>query len=487
MTNGKTYTSVIAVGKAGNRYRAAEVHRTMDRFEVSRYFSCEADGKSLAQVAADLAAAGWGKQHSSDSTPTPVVAVFEGGMVVFRRIDVPSRSEKELESIVRMQAESILPLSPDEIEIGWRDSQAENGRVGVTIAAARTVGLRGFAEEATALGPVKIVLECDGFVRAWSEACRVSAARAIVVRPKAESTDVCVVEGGLLSQATRIDMGVDEMLAGGAISVSAVERLKQDIEGAAEMFGSAKGTPIYVAGDGSAGLAQIAKYLADSGLPVQASVPKAWSARDGAAVPPAELYQYMAEAGAAMLAIEGTKELNVFSRLYRPREEAEKAVTAIPLKKAAVIAVAALLAALVLWYGLDKWTLWRSEKLLNEQRDGSSVVTMLQQHKAISETASERPDILDILTIAKAAAPADVLFHNFIFRKGKPVSLTGQARSNDSLYTFEDALRKQKGIANVKEQSAVKDDKENKVVFTVTFDYRTFTKGQAEPLAGFGR
>jgi hypothetical protein len=487
MANGKNYMSVIAIGKTANIYRVAEVHRVADRFEVTRYFTCQADGKTFSQLAAELASSGWGKPATPESEPTPFIVVFEGGMVVFRRIEVPSRSEKELESMVRMQAEAILPLPPEEIELGWREGKTENGRTHVILAAARTSSLRAFAEDAAALGPAKIVLESDGFVRAWSEACKTSGSPAILVRPKAASTDVCLVEDGLLSQAIRMDLGIDAMFQAGSLSYHAVERLKQDIEGAAALFDIPQGTPIYIAGDGSGAMAAITKYLADSGLPAKSSTPKAWSARDGAAIPPSELYQYMAEAGAAMLALEGTRELNIFGRLYVPKEERKVVTIGIPLKKAALIAAASIFGALIVWYGLDKFALWRSNSLLNQQRDGLSVITMLEQHKAISQAAGERPDLLELLTTIKEVAPSDVLFHNFIFRKGKPITLTGQARTNDSLYKFEDDLRTKKGITNVKEQSAVRDEKENKVVFTLTFDYRSFTKSQAEPLAGFGR
>jgi hypothetical protein len=487
MANGKTYTSVIAIGRAAKRYRATEVHRLGERFEVTRYFSCDADGKTFSQVAADLMAAGWGRSRTSDGGSTPLVAVFEGSMVVFRHMEVPARNEKEIESMVAMQAEAMLPLSPDEMEIGWRDGRSDGSRVSVAIAAAKTSGLKAFAEEAGAMAPVSIVLECDGFVRAWSEACRNNSPRAIVVRPKADSTDVCLVEDKLLSQAARIDLGMDGMLSGGSVQIASVERLKQDIEGTAEMFGVGKETPIFLAGDGSSDLVGIVQYLKECGLPAQMSTPKGWSAKDGAAVPASELYPYMAEAGSAMLVLDGTRELNVFSRLYRPRQDEERNNRGVPLRKAAAIAVAAIVVGLILWYGFDKLALWRSERLLKEQRDGQSVISMLEQHKAVSLTASERPDILEMMTLIKKVAPSDVLFHNYMFRKGKPVTVTGQARSNDSLYKFEDALRKEKGIANVKEQSAVKDDKENKVIFTVTFDYKTFTKSQNEPLVGMGK
>jgi hypothetical protein len=477
----------MAVGKTGNVYRAVEVLKVADRYEVTRCFRCEADGKSLAQLTANFTTSGWKQPQLSEDNVTPVVAVFDGGAVVFRHIEVPVNTGKEMDAIIRMQAEALLPLSSEEMGLGWREGKASNGKVPVTIAATRNSGIKNFADEAATLAPTRIVLECDGLVRAWREACRGTDKKTIVIRLKNKSTDVCLAEEGMLVQATRSDVGIDELFVGQTISNPEAERLKQDIDGAIELFGAEKETPICIISDGTANVLFVAKYLTDRGIAVQLSSPKGWAAGDGTEMPSAELCQYLPEIGAAILAIDNSMELNVFGSLYHPKSQQEEAPKGMPWQKAAVIFSAAVVATVVLWYGMDKLALWRSQALLNEKRDSMTVVSMLELHKAINETASERPDILDVFSLLKESAPIDVLFHNFIFRKGKPVSVTGQARSNDSLYKFEAALRAQKGITNVKEQSAVKDDKENKIVFTVAFDYRTFTKNQAEPLAGFGR
>jgi|GEM_PF-5292525 len=486
MANGKTLTSVMAIGRSGNWCRVVEVHGAAGRFQIKRFFTCEVNGKGLSQIVADLVAAGWGRRQA-DEGPTPVVAVFEGESVVYRHIEVPAKGDKDLESIVRMQAEAVLPLPPDDMEIAWREGRVSNNKRQVTIAATRTSSIKGFADEAASLRPARIVLECDGFARAWSEACRGTSARTLVVRLKAHGTDVCLVDGSLLSQAARIDVGLDDLLKGQVISVPEAERLKWDIEGAAELFGLAKETPIYIVSDGSAAIAEVVRYLTDSGMTVRPSVPRGWAAQDGTAVAAAELYQYMAEAGAAMLALEGTQELDIFSRLYRPADEQKEAHAGIPLRKAVSLVAAAAVVTLLGWYGIDKMALKKTERLLGDVREGVSVTSMLEEHKAINETAAERPDMLEVFTILKESSPEDVTFHSFTFRKDKPVSVTGQARTNDSLYKLEAALRTKKGISNVKEQSAVKDDRENKIVFTITFDYRNFTKGQSEPLAVFGR
>ena len=487
MANGKTYTSIIAVGKTGNVYRAVEVLKVADRYEVTRCFRCEAEGKSLAQLTANLTTAGWGQRQLAENNATPVVVVFDGGAVVFRHIEVPVKTGKDMDAIIRMQAEALLPLQSEEMGLGWREGKARNGKVSVTIAATRNSGIKSFADEAATLAPTRIVLECDGLVRAWREACRGTDKKTIVIRLKSKSTDVCLAEEGMLVQATRADVGIDELFVGQAISNPEAERLKQDIEGAIELFGAGKETPICIISDGATNVAIAAKYLTDRGMMVQLSSPKGWAAGDGTEMPSVELCQYLPEIGAAILAIDDSMELNVFGSLYHPKSQHDDVPKGMPWQKAAIIIGAAAAVTLVLWYGMDKLALLRSQDLIDEKRDWMTVVSMLEHHKAISETASERPDILEVFGLLKESAPTDVLFHNFIFRKGKPVSVTGQARSNDSLYKFEAALRAQKGIANVKEQSAVKDDKENKVVFTVTFDYRTFTKSQAEPLAGFGR
>ncbi len=482
MANGKSYTSVVAIGRSGDWYRAVEVNHVGSRFEITRYFSCETVGKNLAAFAAELTATGWLNNPASG-----LVVLYDGQSVAYRHIEVPDRPDRELESIVRMQAEAMLPLEPQELEIGWRQSHSSHGKVGVTLAAIKRDNIKSFAEEAAAVKPARIVLEIDGFVRAWCEACSFEGASPILIRVRDNATDVCLVENSLLSLASRIDTGLKDLFKDQTLSVPDAEQLKNDIEAAAALFAAGKDRRFYIVSDGSANIAAVSSYLSAAGLPVQVSSPRGWAARDGAAISAAELYQYMAHAGAAMLVLEGTRELNIFSRLYRPQEAAEQTPAGPGLRKAAAIAAAALIALLFIRYGLDKLELHRLQAMLNEKHNEASALEMLEKCKAVNETAAERPDMLEVFTLVKESAPEDVTFHSFTFRKGKPVSVTGQARTNDSLYKFEAALRTQKGISNVKEQSAVKDENERKVVFTVTFDYRTFTKGQAEPLAAFGR
>ncbi len=64
---------------------------------------------------------------------------------------------------------------------------------------------------------------------------------------------------------------------------------------------------------------------------------------------------------------------------------------------------------------------------------------------------------------------------SFDFKKGRPVTISGQAPGTDQLYKFQAALLSKKGITRVIIQNTSPDAKGKKLKFTITFHYKSFT------------
>jgi len=73
-----------------------------------------------------------------------------------------------------------------------------------------------------------------------------------------------------------------------------------------------------------------------------------------------------------------------------------------------------------------------------------------------------------------------IVLDSFDFRKGQAVKITGTAQSSDQLYKFEADLNKlkSKGLDKVNITSAQEDERNRRLKFTVTFDYKNFSKKQ---------
>ena len=131
--------------------------------------------------------------------------------VAFYRVTAPAVEQQEMASIVRMQAESLLPLPPDQIEVAWRTTPATNGNVDITIAAARREYLHKFAGSVHGFHPGHIVLSCEGTARAWYSLFSDRQPEAVVVSLGAENAQVFLVQDGQVAQAAVLGTGTAEL------------------------------------------------------------------------------------------------------------------------------------------------------------------------------------------------------------------------------------------------------------------------------------
>ena len=155
---------VIAAAKDDACFKAVEVRKQDNVIEVLWTKSLPADSQTWTAFAATC-----GMPAARDGHERATRQAHRGGRRT--RLDrsgvLPrgraGRGAAGDGPIVRMQAESLLPLPPDQIEVAWRTMPGTNGNVDITIAAARREYLQKFAGQRARFwaGPDYVVLRRD--------------------------------------------------------------------------------------------------------------------------------------------------------------------------------------------------------------------------------------------------------------------------------------------------------------------------------------
>jgi hypothetical protein len=489
-TDRLTRQSAIAIAQDGSRLKAVKLRKEGTNFQVLWTKSTDAgdlDWKAF-ELECGLAAESTEKDKNSDNKT--VVAGFDSSGVVFYRLDLPTVSDEEIEAMVMLQAEARMPLPADKMEIAWRADQPVNGKIPITIAAARKEPLEKFVENIKGFDPSKILLDCEGIVKAWTAFFAGNRSNAIIVSITERNTQVCLAQNGRLSNSVVLDMGTEDFdqttrdrsvfgVDGLARPTEAAERFVQDIRSVLELFGHGgpSGLPIFVLSDDSGAHEFIISSLRAAGLDVRAAYPQTAKLDTQTRLSPVDIYQYRLPIGLALTALDGdTEQLNIFEHLYIPLSEAKRKHRLYSPKTAYAVAAIMLVLLLIASYAVDIASPAAIEKRLNTAGISSDIDLLIQRQKLIKSVAADRPDILELLNQINSGNNSGIRLDKLDFKKGRPVSLSGQTDRAEQLYDFQKNLLTKKGITEVNIQSATPDNKTKKLKFTVTFHYRNFTK-----------
>ena len=93
--------------------------------------------------------------------------------------------------------------------------------------------------------------------------------------------------------------------------------------------------------------------------------------------------------------------------------------------------------------------------------------------------AQNRPDLLQLLADINAGQNSGIVLDSLHFKKGQPVTLTGQADNEEQLWSFQKNLAGRKGIEDAEPSGVSQDSKSKKIRFTITFQYKGYTKKDA--------
>jgi len=482
----RTSQSIIAVAKDDARFKAVEVREHDGVVELVWAKSLPAEERTWDDFAAEcglvVSADGRDKARRKHA---PCVVGLDATGVVFYRISAPAVGAEETAAIVRMQAESLLPLPSDQIEVAWRTMPSRNGKADITIAASRKEYLQKFAGSVRGFRPRNILLSCEGTARAWqglfsdrerqgslNTMKRVGELRALVVSISAENAQVCLVQDGLVTQAAILDMG----MAGLVSSSDAAERFAQDLRAVLGSFGWEESSrwPVLVLSDGRAAIERIVESLQAAGLQAKVAVPGAQGLRTPSGFETTDIYEYRVPLGLALTALDASSEtLDLFQGIQGDEEKAGSSRYSLVLAGAAAFVM--LIALVVAWRSVD---VALAKRLDTQVADPNFEAA--RQHQALLKTvARHRPDFLQLLTDINVEQSEGIVLDGLHFKKGQAVAITGQAGNADQMYKFQTGLLAQKGITDVDISNSASDPKSKKIRFTITFHYRGFTKKEA--------
>jgi len=480
--------SAIAIAQEENKFKAVELRKRDADFEVVWTKSSNTGDGNWSGFAAECGLPPVTAKHVRFSHDRVGVVGFDSTGVAFYRIDAPVVGEDQIESIVKMQAEAMLPLPAEQMEIAWRQGPARNGKVPITIAAARKGLLQALVDSVRSFEPARILLDCEAIVTTWRAVFSQSTQDALVVSLTARSTQLCLVESGHLSNSVVLDIGLEDFLQtslnlpGGADlfdQTEVTDRLSQDIRSVLESSGYSEQAhlPVLVLSDGGDAIESTVSCLRSAGLDARVALPEVGILRSQSGFSPAQLYEYRLPIGLALMAIEKPADgLNLFENLYEPTGTKKKDYGLHSLKIAGAIAAVLLTVLAIVSYGLDVTT----EKRLSQLTTEAGFKELVQRQTLLKTVAQQRPDLLQLLSDVSSGESRGITLDSFYFKKGQPVSISGQAQENDQLYDFQKSLLSKKGITDVNIQNTSRDSKTKRLKFTVTFHYKTFTKKTAQ-------
>jgi len=474
-----TRLSVIAIAQDESKLKAAKLARRGRAFKLLWTKSSEAEQAGIAKFAVECDLPGAAGVQTKKGRDGIAVVGFESSGAVFYRISVPAAKEEEVAAMVKLQAEARLPLPAEQMELAWRAGKVEDGQVAVTVAAARKEQLQGLVENVRGFEPAKILLDCEGIVKAWRAFFSGNDERAVVVSMGERNTQVCLAEGGRLINAVGLDIGMEDFSGAEALAehTEAAERFAQDVRSVLELFGYAEATavPVFVLSDGGSVIESIVSCLGSAGLKAETALPDVEKLTAEIEVGAEDIYEYRVPIGLASMVLDGdAEELNVFERLYNPAKKEVKKHWYYSAKVTGAIAVVMLVLLGVVFCSTDV----AGDKRLSRLEAKTGFKELVQRQRLVKAVARhrQRSDVLKLLSTINSVDSKGILLNSFHFGKGEPARLTGQADNTEQLGKFEKNLQDKKDISNVTEESATQDEKGKKIIFTIKFDYKSFSK-----------
>ncbi len=241
MNNNEPYTgwqSVVAIVKDDNEFKGVELLKRGGAFEILWTRSSEDADVGWREFAVECGLSVESTALEYTDNRRMVVAGFNTEGTIFHRTTVPAVGNKEIASIIKLQAETRLPLPPEQIELSWRADKQDDGQLGVTIAVARKEQLQKFVDSVRCFDPAKILLNCEGIVKIWESLFSGNKESAVVLSAGAHNTHVCLVEEGRLNNAVVLDIGVDDFsMTDAEEQTETTERFAQDMRSVLDLFG----------------------------------------------------------------------------------------------------------------------------------------------------------------------------------------------------------------------------------------------------------
>ncbi len=461
--------SVTAIAKSGNKLKAVDIRKRGMAIEVLMTKSSEENIFNWRDFAAKCGLSFDSAEEVEPENRKPVVVGYDSAGTAFSRVNIPEVEDKDLESMVTLQAESRLPLPADQMEIAWRADKEKDGQIAITITAARRQQVQSFVDKVTGFKPTNIFLDCEGIVKVWKTIFSGNAQNAVIINTDSRNTQICLTKKGELINAVALDMGIEDITGVEADEQAEnIERFVQDTKSIVDLFGIDKSEKfqVFILSDGSEIYNELASSLKYEGLNATVAKPDTKKFNGKNDLSAQDIFEYRLQIGLALMIIETTnQELNLFKNIYKPFGEEKQTHWLYSPKIAGAIAAAALIIFIGVVYAIDVTTPNKMLKIIDDVAENTDIAMLVEQQNVLESIQRQRIDILQILSQLSANstnrgnAPAElrgpmnngrIQLDSFDFRMGRPITITGMASDNTTLYTFEDRLKKIPGIKEVK-------------------------------------
>ena len=479
LTDIKAGESVLAVMQQDDRFRSIELRKRGRSLELLSYSEGQTGETwlSFAQRVGVLDGSGQRVYHRHEQ----VVLGLPSVGVSFYRMTLPQVGPDETKAMVQMQVETRLPLPGEEMEIDWKTLALERDQRTVAVAACRKVTLLPATDQLMRLEPHAFHLEAEAVVQAWKWIFKGDGKDGVILSCNAHHIVVCSARGGQLVQAAVLDCGIEDLSLSSSLTDSEelerhqkVEQVVQDLEGLLLLFDAdlSHASRVAFLSDGSDALHKLAQTFIAAGLDVIEALPET-PVLTGRHVLEAEaLYAYRVPMGLALCELDTSGScFTLFAdRCGRPDRKESAWLT--PWIAGLAAGLALLIMAGVL-YGIDVMRHRQLTRLIDTPE-----VKQFQKEQAYQKViALHRPDMLELIELISAKSYPGIILDTFHFQKEHPVKITGRADQLEQWYAFEKALIELKGVSQVEREPPVRDEKDNnKVKFSVSFHYKTFTK-----------
>lgn len=407
----------------------------------------------------------------------PVIVGISAVGVTSYRLELPVVGDSQLADMIRIQSEARLPLALDQMELGWRRLRSQGTQVVVTVAAARRQRIASLVQQVRSLQPRTLCLDSEALVALATVLTDGVPPEGILMDLGEHVTQVCCMEGGILSQATLIDIGRADLFTGVAgIHDHVLERFHQDLQRVLKAMaeGQGAGVPISLLSDGCAADAVLVENLAQQGVSVRVC-PLRWDRfRDHASLNAGELWNQRVPIGLALHWMEAKETKGLFHHLCQSKESRKAAGPICSLRSAVILLVLALVA-----FGAVTDASYRvKEHHLKKLCEAGGVAERVKERQAQKTLAQYRPDLLDLLQQVNDEEHKDIVIDGVHFERGQAVGLTGHTKKAEAMYAFEEALLQRPGIKSVSLEKETFETKTKVFSFTILLHYKTFTKKQ---------
>ncbi len=503
--------SVIAILKTDNKLKAVELFKQNGAFKILW-------AKSSIENNLDWQAFAEGCGLPIKATPQEwikhnknVVVGYDSTGTAFYRVNIPAIEEKEVSTIVHLQAESRFPLPADQTELAWRTSRLAPKQMAITIAAARKQPVQEFIDKVRILHPARAILDSEAVVKVWKELFSGREQNAVIVNAGTHNTQICLAINGLLCDAVTLDMGTVDFGENESQEAETIERLARDARSVVDLFSMEKQVevPVIVLSDGSKIYETLAASLKLAGMNARSAIPSIKKLESDNKLELKEIFEYRTPIGLALMALDGkNNELNLFTYLLKPFGEEVKKHWFYNLTITGTLAAVMVLLFVMVSYAV----LVGSSRVINEKLSNlGSETNIIEKQKLLQEIANQRVDLLSLLTeitrsgqnsqssqknsTAQGPSPqpassgqSGIQLESFHFKKGQVVTITGQVQNKEQLENFEESLLSNKDIKDVhltakpnmgstgsRNQGSPGNSGNKGFTFTITFHYKNFT------------